>query len=145
MRIRSKTMMGRIGEHGELNLHWDALTAFLQTHRGKVAIVRVELQPVEASEKTQNYFFGYIIPELKNAFMENGEHLTKEETYNKIRGLCPLFIREDRVEGKWKRRIVEFEELSQEEACEVIDWTIQFAAENLFWVLDPPIQEKNYG
>lgn len=145
MRVRNKTLMGRIGENGELNLHWDALKEFLSSHKGKVAIVRVELVAVEPTEKTRNYFFGYIIPELKNAFMENGEHLTKEETYNKIRGLCPLFIREDRVEGKWKRRIVEFEELDQAEANEAIDWIIQFAAENLYTPLDPPIQEKNYG
>jgi hypothetical protein len=142
MRVRNKTLMGRIGENGELNLHWDALKEFLSSHKGKVAIVRVELMAVEPTEKTRNYFFGYIIPELKNAFMENGEHLTKEETYNKIRGLCPLFIREDRVEGKWKRRIVEFEELDQAECNEIIDWTIQWAAENLFFVLDPPVQEK---
>jgi len=145
MRVRNKTLMGRIGENGELNLHWDALKEFLSSHKGKVAIVRVELMAVEPTEKTRNYFFGYIIPELKNAFMENGEHLTKEETYNKIRGLCPLFIREDRVEGKWKRRMVEFEELDQAEANEAIDWIIQFAAENLYTPLDPPIQEKNYG
>jgi hypothetical protein len=142
VRIRSKTLVGRVGTEGDIVANWGALTDFLLMHRGKVVILRVELQPKEATEKTQNYFFGYIIPELKNAFMENGEHLTKEETYNKIRGLCPLFIREDRVEGKWKRRIVEFEELDQAECNEIIDWTIQWAAENLFFVLDPPVQEK---
>lgn len=122
--------------------NWGALTDFLLMHRGKVVILRVELQPKEATEKTKNYFFGYIIPELRNAFMENGEHLTKEQTYNRLRELCPLFIHEERVNGEWKRRLMEWEELDQAECNEIIDWTIQWVAENLFFVLDPPVQEK---
>lgn len=142
MRIRSKSLVGRVGENGEIIARWDAMTEFLSLHKGKVVILRAELQPKEATEKTTNYFFGYIIPELKNAFMENGEHLTKKETYDRLRALCPLFYREERVNGEWKQRLTEWEELDQAECNEIIDWTIQWAAENLYKVLDPPIQER---
>ena len=139
MRVRNKTLMGRIGENGELNLHWDALKEFLSSHKGKVAIVRVELMAVEPTERTRNYFFGYIIPELRNAFMEQGEHLTKEETYDKIRMLCPLFAEEKRENGQWRKTYKEFEQLDQAEANEVIDWLFQWSAENLYKVLDNPL------
>lgn len=130
--------MGRIQDNGEIQCRWEVMQEFLKMHKGKVAILRVSIQPTEASEKTTNYFFGYIIPELKGAFMGEGEHLDKSQTYDRVRELCPLFHREERENGKWRKRIVEWEELSQEECNEVIDWVVQWAAENLYCVLDLP-------
>lgn len=94
--------------------------------------------PIEPSEKTTNYFFGYLIPELQNAFLEQGEHLSKEQTYDKIRSLCPLFKKEERQNGEWRVTLKEFEELDQAESNEVIDWLYQWAAENLYLILDNP-------
>lgn len=69
---------------------------------------------------------------------EYGERFTKEQTYDWIRKQCSLFYAEERIEGKWKVRIKEFEELSQEEANEAIDDIIQFCAENLSLIIDYP-------
>lgn len=132
-------MVGRIGERGEIQCSWDMLQDFCSSHKGKPVILRLEIQPSEPSERTRNYFFGYIIPELRNAFMEQGEHLTKEETYNKIRMLCPLFAEEKRENGQWRKTYKEFEQLDQCEANEVIDWLFQWSAENLYKILDNPL------
>lgn len=140
MRVRAKTMVGRINEHGEILGSWGMVQDFCNLHKGKAVIVRVELQPIEPSEKTRNYFFGYCVPEMQGAFMTAyGEHLTREQTYNRIRDLCPLFSEQERLaDGAWKTRLKEFEELDQAEANEVIEWLFQFAAENFSLVLDSP-------
>lgn len=138
MRVRSKTIVGRIGPRGELNAPWDVMAEFLSLHKGKAVILRAEIQPVEATEKTRNYFFGYVLPEIQNAFMEQGEHLTKAQTYDRLRDWCPLFHEEKRENGKWRDHVKEFEELDQAQVNEVIDWLFQFSAENLNLILDNP-------
>lgn len=138
MRVRSKVFAVRLGEHGEIIAHWDKVGEFCGQHKGKAAFMRIELQPTEPSEKTKNYFYGYIVPELRNAFMENGEHLTKEQTYNRIREICPLFSEQTRENGQWRTHLKEFEDLDQAEANEVIDFLFQWAAENLFLILENP-------
>lgn len=139
MRVRRKTMVGRIGERGEIQCSWEMLQDFCSSHKGKPVILRLEIQPTEPSERTQNYFYGYCIPEAQNAFMtEYGEHLTKEQTYNKIRELCPLFQKQERENGKWRTTYVEFEDLDQAEANDAIEWLCRFLAEEFSVILDMP-------
>lgn len=139
MRVRRKTIVGLIDERGEIIAPWDAMREFCALHRGKRVIFRADIQPTEPSERTRNYFFGYCLPEIQAAYMtEYGEHLTREQTYDRIRGLCPLFSSEERVEGKWRTTIKEFEELDQAEANEAIEWLFQYCAENLSLILDDP-------
>lgn len=136
MRVRKKTAIGRIGANGVLSLPWDSFNEFCNQHRGKVAIVRIEIQPTEPSEKTANYYFGYIVPTMQSVFYEvYGERWTKSQTDQKIRELCPLFYEETRENGKWRARLKEFEELDQAEINDAISWLFQFAAENFNVVL----------
>lgn len=139
MRIRGKSLVGKVGDRGEIIAHWEAMSEFLSMHKGRAVILRAEILPKEASEKTKNYFFGYIVPEMQSAYMEAGEHLTREQTYNHLREACPLFIAETRENGQWRRRIKEWEELDQAEVNEAIDWIFQYAAENFSKILDNPM------
>lgn len=139
MRVRRKTFVGRIGEHGEILCSWNVVQDFCTSHKGKPVILRLEIQPSEPSERTKNYFFGYCVPEAQNAFMsEYGEHLTKEQTYDKIRQLCPLFQKQERENGKWRTTYLEFEDLAQEEANDAIEWLSRFLAEEFSCILDMP-------
>lgn len=132
MRLRRKTIIGRVNDDGELIAPWNALNDFLSMHKGRGVVLRAEIMSKEPSEKTKAYFWGYIIPEVKEALMQvYGERYTKAQTYDWLRKQCPLFIEETREKGEWRVRIKEFEELDPSEANEVIDWTIQFCAENL--------------
>ena len=139
MRLRRKTIVGKITPTGELNAPWQVLMDFCSMHKDRGIILRAEILSKEPSEKTCAYFWGYVIDEIRNALMqEYGERFTKEQTYDWIRKQCSLFYAEERIEGKWKVRIKEFEELSQEEANEAIDDIIQFCAENLSLIIDAP-------
>lgn len=139
MRVRRKTFVGRIGEHGEILCSWNVVQDFCTSHKGKPVILRLEIQPSEPSERTKNYFFGYCVPEAQNAFMsEYGEHLTKEQTYDKIRQLCPLFQKQERENGKWRTTYLDFEDLDQAEANDAIEWLSRFLAEEFSCILDMP-------
>ena len=139
MRVRRKTIIGLIGEQGEIQCSWNLLQDFCSSHKGKPVILRLEIQSSEPTEKTRNYFFGYCVPEAQNAFMtEYGEHYTKEQTYDKIRQLCPIFQRQERVDGRWRTTILEFEELDQAEANDAIEWLCRFMAEEFSVILDMP-------
>lgn len=131
--------MGRIGLKGEINAPWQVLEDFASMHKGKSVAIRMEILPVEPSEKTRGYFFGYVLSEVQNALMDvYGERMSKEQSYDWLRRQCPLFITEERVNGEWKAILKDFEDLDQAEAGEVIDWTIQFCAENFNLILDLP-------
>lgn len=138
MRIRSKTIFTRINKNGELSPFTLDVLEFLRLHANKNVIIRIDLQPTTPSERLTNFFFGYIVREMQNAVMEQGEHLSKEGTYNFIRKNCPLFLKEERKNGEWKVMLKEWEELDSAEAVEVIAWIQQWASENFGIILDDP-------
>lgn len=137
MRLRRKSLVGKIDSKGELKAPWNTLYDFCTMHKDRAVIIRAEIMPKEPSEKVQAYYFGYIIPEFQDAIMQAyGERLTKSQTDEWIRCQCPLFIEETRENGRWRKRIREFEELDPAEANEAIEWMFQFASENLNLVID---------
>lgn len=130
MRIRTKTLWGRIDKSGNLLVKWDELSEFCSLQRDKNVIVRVAVQPKEPSEKTKNYYFGYICDEMQGVYLDNGERLSKEQVDERLRSLCPICYSEERVNGSWRRVVREFEELDQAEANEFFEFIFQYAAEN---------------
>ena len=139
MRLRRKTIVGKITPTGELNAPWQVLTDFCSMHKDRGVILRAEILPKEPSEKSKNYFFGYIINELREILWQTyGERYTKEQTYDWIRRQCPLFLHEERENGEWRVMLKEFEELDSAEVVEVIDWIMQYVAENFNEILEEP-------
>ena len=139
MRLRRKTVIGRIGDEGRRDLPMEALEDFCSLHKGKGIILRAEILAVEPSDKVTNYFFGYVVPEMQGMLMqEYGERYTKEQTYEWMKRQCPLFAREERADGRWRVGYKDFEELDSAEANEVIEWAVQYAAENFYQILDYP-------
>lgn len=131
-------MYGRIGNRGEHPTITLDAQEFFRLHSGKSVIVRYELQPTEPTEKLTNYFFGYVVKEIQNAMIAEGTHCSKEWAYDFIRENCPLFYIEERVDGKWKRTLKEWEDLDVAEAVEVIAYIQQYCAENLDIIIDDP-------
>lgn len=137
MRLRRKSIIGRISAKGELDAPFQVLSDFCSMHKGKSIIIRLEILSKEPSEKVRAYYFGYIIPEVQDALMQTyGERLTKSKTDEWIRSQCPIFLEETRENGKWRTRIKEFEDLDPAEVNEAIEWIFQFMSENLNLILD---------
>lgn len=137
MRLRRKTIVGKIDSKGDLNAPWQVLQDFCSMHKDRGIILRAEILSKEPSEKVKAYYFGYILGEVREALMQTyGERFTKSQTDEWLRKQCPLFIEETREKGEWKVRLKEFEELDPAEANEAIEWIFQFASENLNLILD---------
>ena len=138
MRLRRKTLWGRVGKNGAIEAHWNELEAFCRLHPNKAIVLRVEIQPTEPSEKLTNYWFGYVVKEMQRAMYESGYDYSEAQTYDAIRKNCPLFLEEKRENGVWKVRAKEWEELDIAEAVEVIAWTQRWASEEFYWIIDDP-------
>lgn len=136
MRVRSKTIFARIGDGGELNL--SALAPFLKLHRGSSVIVKVDVAPLEPTERMTNFFFGYVVKEMRLAYDSLGSDYTEEQTYDQIRANCPVFFEEIRENGEWKRKEKEWEDLDTAEAVEAIAWIQRWAATEFQWIIDDP-------
>lgn len=138
MRVRSKTLFGRIDAHGELKIHADALADFAKLHKGAAVKIRVEVVPNEPTERMTNYFFGYVVKEMRQALISVGNDFNEQETYDVIRKNCPVFFEEKRENGEWKRVAKEWEELDTAEAVEAIAWIQRWASTEFYWVIDDP-------
>lgn len=136
MRLNKLILWSRIGERGGLSLPRDRIAQFSSMHKGRSILVRIEVQSIEPTERMTNFFFGYVVKEMRRAYESLGEMLTEQQTYDKIRENCPIFLEEKRENGSWRVRAKEWEELSIEEAVEAISWVQRWASENFQWVID---------
>lgn len=138
MRVRRKTIWGKINGKGELVVRFADLEEFCKMHPNRNIIIRAEVQSREPSGKLKGYFFGYLIKEAQRAMYDNGEDYTEEQTYDKLRKECPIFLSEEREEDGWRVRLREWEELDSAEAVEVIAWMQRYMAENYYLILNDP-------
>lgn len=136
MRVRRKTLWGKIDKKGELQAYMGEVEAFLKMHPDKNVLIRYEIQPISPSQKMTNYFFGYIVKTLQRAIYDADSSLTERQTYDLIRDNCPVFLEEKRENGEWKVRRKDWEELDSAEAVEAIAFIQQWAAENYYCILD---------
>ena len=139
MRIKRKTLVGRINAEGDLIAPMQLLQDFCNINRERSVIIRVEVQPQEAGEKIRNYVFGYVIPEMQRIFHDNGEDYTRAQTFEYLKSICPVFLEEEYLgNGKWKQRKKEWEELDKAEVVEFVAWVQRLAAIEFNQIIQDP-------
>lgn len=139
MRIKRKTLVGRINAEGDLIAPMQLLQDFCNLNRERSVIIRVEVQPQEAGEKIRNYVFGYVIPEMQRILHDNGEDYTRAQTFEYLKSICPVFLDEEYFgNGKWKQRKKEWEELDKAEVVEFVAWVQRLAAIEFNQVIQDP-------
>ena len=138
MRVRTKIIFGRIDGKGVLKIHLDPLADLCKLHPNAAIKLRAEIVPMEPTERMTNFFFGYVVKEMRLAFDSVGCDYTDEQTYDQIRANCPMFFEEIRENGEWKRRAKEWEDLDIAEAVEAIAWIQRWAATEFQWIIDDP-------
>lgn len=136
MRVRSKTIFGRIDAKGVLKI--SGLEDFCKLHPGNCVKIRADIMPLEPTERLTNYFFGYVVKEMRLAYESLGNDYTEEQTYEQIKSNCPVFFEEKRENGSWKREAKEWEDLDVSEAVEAIGWIHRWAAVEFNWIIDDP-------
>ena len=139
MRIKRKTLVGRINADGDLIAPMQLLQDFCNLKRERSVIIRVEVQPQEAGEKIRNYVFGYVIPEMQRILHDNGEDYTRAQTFEYLKSICPVFLDEEYLgNGKWKQRKKEWEELDKAEVVEFVAWVQRLAAIEFNQIIQDP-------
>ena len=139
MRIKRKTLVGRINAEGDLIAPMQLLQDFCNLDRERSVIIRVEVQPQEAGEKIRNYVFGYVIPEMQRILHDNGEDYTRAQTFEYLKSICPVFLDEEYLgNGKWKQREREWEELDKAEVVEFVAWVQRLAAIEFNQIIQDP-------
>lgn len=139
MRIKRKTLVGRINAEGNLIAPMQLLQDFCNLNRERSVIIRVEVQPQEAGEKIRNYVFGYVIPEMQRILHDNGEDYTRAQTFEYLKSICPVFLDEEYLgNGKWKQRKKEWEELDKAEVVEFVAWVQRLAAIEFNQIIQDP-------
>ena len=139
MRIKRKTLVGRINAEGDLIAPMQLLQDFCNLNRERSVIIRVEVQPQEAGEKIRNYVFGYVIPEMQRILHDNGEDYTRAQTFEYLKSICPVFFDEEYLgNGKWKQRKKEWEELDKAEVVEFVAWVQRLAAIEFNQIIQDP-------
>ncbi len=139
MRIKRKTLVGRINAEGDLIAPMQLLQDFCNLNRERSVIIRVEVQPQEAGEKIRNYVFGYVIPEMQRILHDNGEDYTRAQTFEYLKSICPVFLDEEYLgNGKWEQRKKEWEELDKAEVVEFVAWVQRLAAIEFNQIIQDP-------
>lgn len=139
MRIKRKTLVGRINAEGDLIAPMQLLQDFCNLNRERSVIIRVEVQPQEAGEKIRNYVFGYVIPEMQRILHDNGEDYTRAQTFEYLKSICPVFLDEEYLgNGKWKQHKKEWEELDKAEVVEFVAWVQRLAAIEFNQIIQDP-------
>lgn len=139
MRIKRKTLVGRINADGDLIAPMQLLQDFCNLNRERSVIIRVEVQPQEPGEKIRNYVFGYVIPEMQRILHDNGEDYTRAQTFEYLKSICPVFLDEEYLgNGKWKQRKKEWEELDKAEVVEFVAWVQRLAAIEFNQIIQDP-------
>ena len=139
MRIKRKTLVGRINAEGDLIAPMQLLQDFCNLNRERSVIIRVEVQPQEAGEKIRNYVFGYVTPEMQRILHDNGEDYTRAQTFEYLKSICPVFLDEEYLgNGKWKQRKKEWEELDKAEVVEFVAWVQRLAAIEFNQIIQDP-------
>ena len=139
MRIKRKTLVGRINAEGDLIAPMQLLQDFCNLNRERSVIIRVEVQPQEPGERIRNYVFGYVIPEMQRILHDNGEDYTRAQTFEYLKSICPVFLEEEYLgNGKWKQRKKEWEELDKAEVVEFVAWVQRLAAIEFNQIIQDP-------
>ena len=97
MRIKKKTLVGRIDDKGNLIAPLQLLGDFCNLNKGRSVIIRIEVQPQEASEKLRNYVFGYVVPEMQRILMlcwDDWENLEMLKYMVEHQDACPSMLYE---------------------------------------------------
>lgn len=125
---RTLKLSAIVAKDGTLAMYRGELDAYLKENIGNRLIISIQAEPRGTTAAMRGYYFGYIVPRVQLALYDLGERMTKAETDEWIRSQCPACQQED--------GLLSVSDMGKCEMSELIDFTKQFAAENLYLVLE---------
>lgn len=122
--------VGIIGEDGQLRVPQERLREFYRQHPGEKAIVKIEALERHASSSVFRYYFGYIVPTIRQRFAKLGRLLTEKQTHELLWMEYPGEHNTDQ----------DIREAPSSQVYGFIEWLKQYGAENLeIYIEDPKL------
>ena len=139
MKKRKITLPGKIS-NGRLRFYADALKDWANQYKDERLTITLEILPKEQSKLLRAYYNNYVVPELRHAMKEAGEHLTHEQTEQRLREFAPMMhdTHYDSQTGHTTTIVKEIDDLGNSEFIEYLDWLKEFAAENFATYIEDP-------
>lgn len=144
-------LTGTINQNGKLNMYSQhEFFNWLEQHRGKRVQMTFRVYEPGTSVALRGYYANKVLPDIREAFKEQGSAMTLKETEEYCRQLSPVCWHEilNPETGNWEywlreiidldRGIKDQEELSNGELVEHLEFLKKWAAENLGVFIDDP-------
>lgn len=129
---------GTTTSSGELLLPMGELNEWLAEHKNCRIIATFAAVPRGTSKALTAYYYGYIVPAIKEGYKRTGLHLTQMDTELRIREAAPMMWDEMFKDGRYIRRLRGLSELSAVEMQQYFEYIRQWAAENLYTYIEDP-------
>lgn len=138
MKSQRITLTKRINKSGTLYLDTPDLQEFCRQHPDRAVIVRVELLPIEPSQKSLSYYWKVVVPTIQRGLYDTGVNYSISQTDKFIRSNMPVTLEETWEDGHVKTRVRTLDELDTAEINELIEQLKIYAAENLYVYIEEP-------
>lgn len=133
MRSEVISEAGRIDSAGRLLLPMDRLNAEFVHHKGCRVVVRISFTEPGSSEALLGYYYGYVIPAVRDALYKQGTRASEEKVDLWIVSTYP-----GDIEVEPGRYADYGRQLSQPRMLDLLEWLKEFAAENLDVYIEDP-------
>lgn len=124
---------GMIGPDGRLRMPMDRINAEFAKSKGRRVVAVFYVDEPGSSAAQQSYYYNYIVPTIRQAFITKGERKTEKGTDRYLVEQYPGD--KENVDGK---EAVEARWLGQWQMSDFLEWLKQYAAENLQVFIDDP-------
>lgn len=138
MKRRKMVTTGQIDSEGKLKIPMGEVNEFLKFWKNTSVIVTFDVYQSGTSEALRGYYYNCVVPTMKQAFYEQGERLTEQDTEKRLRQLSPVMWNENVVCGNYDVELKSVEEISNAEFIEHIETIRQIAAEELNTIIEEP-------
>lgn len=117
---------GRIQENGSLKVPPERLREFFAQHKGAKVLVRIEAIGESMTSAQWGYYYGYIVPTIRQALYSLGERKTDAEVDEWLVAHYPFT---DQAKAS---------DIKKEMLTDFLEWLKEFAAENLGVFIEDP-------
>ncbi len=140
-RSRHIAITGKSLSNGKFSIYGkDAMNDYFKSWPNTVFVGYFKVYQPGTSSALRGYYFGKVVPDFRQALLEQGTRLTQEATEEYIRGLSPLMVSEavNVKTGKYKPVLRTVADLDTSELYAFIDHLKEIAAEDYNFFIDDP-------
>lgn len=133
-------LSGVVGKGGTISINEKAdFKQFLKNKTGRKFTIRIDVHNGEKTKEFLGYYWGVIIPRIREGFKDAGTYLSKTACEIKCRKLCECYEETQMLDGTgYRRRLKGVSEMDKTELFEYVFRLKMLVAEMLNIYIDDP-------